>query len=113
MLTEEENRFIDYWERNRDEQKKTARQFLIGIPLGLLFAVPICINFFSGWYKRASMVRNTEEFNPLVLIIAMIIIISFVAIFSKRHQWEMREQKYQELLSKKKQETVDNLVETK
>jgi len=113
MLTPEEKKFIDYWALNRDKEKKTFKQFLIGIPLGLLFAIPICINFFSGWYKRAAMIKNTEDFNPLVLIIAMVIIIAFVAIFSKRHQWDMHEQKYKELLSKQAQENVQNSVEIK
>jgi len=110
MLTQQEKDFIDYWQRNRDKQKRTFRQLLIGIPIGLLFAIPICINFFSGWYKRASMMSNTTDFNPIVLVIAMIVIISFVAIFSKRHQWDMREQQYRELLSKQSQE--DSLNET-
>jgi membrane protein YdbS with pleckstrin-like domain len=110
MLTQQEKNFIDYWQRNRDKQKRTFRQLLIGIPIGLLFAIPICINFFSGWYKRASMMSNTTDFNPIVLVIAMIVIISFVAIFSKRHQWDMREQQYRELLSKQSQE--DSLNET-
>ena len=113
MLSQQEKDFIDYWSRNRDKQKKTLRQFLIGIPIGLLFAVPICINFFSGWYKRASMMTNTPDFNPLVLIVATIIIIAFVAIFSKRHQWEMHEQKYNELLSKKSRVDGENKLEIK
>jgi hypothetical protein len=113
MLTQQEKDFIDYWQRNRDRQKKTFTQLLIGIPVGLLFAIPICINFFSGWYKRASMMSNTTDFNPLVLVIAMIVIISFVAIFSKRHQWDMREQQYRELLSKKSQEDAANETEKK
>jgi uncharacterized membrane protein len=110
MLTQQEKDFIDYWQRSRDKQKRTFRQLLIGIPIGFLFAIPICINFFSGWYKRASMMSNTTDFNPIVLVIAMIVIISFVAIFSKRHQWDMREQQYRELLSKQSQE--DSLNET-
>ena len=112
MLTTEEKNFIEYWERNRDKQKKTVRQLLIGIPVGLVFAIPICINFFSGWYKRAAMVRNTDDFNPLVLIIALLIIIGFIAIFSKRHQWEMHEQKYQELLARQSENNNKNLAET-
>jgi uncharacterized membrane protein len=113
MLTEEEKNFIGYWERNRAEQKKTVRQFIIGIPIGLLFTIPICINFFSGWYKRAAMVRNTDDFNPLVLIIAMLLIVAFIAIFSKRHQWEMHEQKYRELLARLDQEKMQEPSETK
>ena len=100
MLTEEEKKFIEYWEKNRGAQKKALKQFLVGIPIGLLFAIPICINFSRGWHRKARMVANTGDFNPLVLIIAMLIIIAFIAIFSKRHQWEMREQHYQELQAK-------------
>jgi uncharacterized membrane protein len=113
VLTQQEKDFIDYWEQNRERQKRISRQFLIGIPMGLLFAVPICINFFSGWYKRAAMVRNTDDFNPLVIIIAMLIIIAFVAVFSKRHQWEMHEQKYRELISKRARDDMSTVVEIK
>jgi hypothetical protein len=101
MITPEEENFMQYWELNRDRQKRTLRQFLLGIPVGLLFAILILVNFFSGWYKRAAMVANTQEFNPLPLIIALIGIVCFVAIFTKRHQWEMNEQRYQELKAKK------------
>ena len=104
MLTQQEKDFIQYWQQNRDRQKKTFRQFLIGIPVGLLFAVPIFINFTSGWYKRAAMVRNTPDFNPVVLLIALLLIVGFIAIFSKKHQWDMREQQYRELLAKQLKE---------
>jgi hypothetical protein len=113
MLTQQEKNFIDYWQRNRDKQKRMLRQFLIGIPIGLLFAIPICINFFSGWYKRAAMMSNTSDFNPLVLVIAMIIVVAFIAIFSRQHQWDMREQQYRELLSKQEKDAVQNEIEKK
>jgi uncharacterized membrane protein len=100
MLTQPEKDFLIYWEQNRLKQKKKFRQFLVGIPLGFLFSIPILINFFSGWYKRAAMEANTSEFSPLILVIAFLLITAFVAIFSKHHQWEMREQHYQELIAK-------------
>jgi hypothetical protein len=100
MLSQQEKDFIKYWEQNRERQKKTFKQFLIGIPIGLLFAVPIFINFTSGWYKRAAMMSNTTDFNPLVLLIALLLIVAFIAIFSKKHQWDMKEQQYRELLAK-------------
>ena len=104
MLTQREKDFIVYWEKNRDKQKKTFRQFLIGIPIGLLFAVPIFINFTAGWYKRAAMMTGTTDFNPVVLMVALLIIVAFIAIFSKKHQWDMREQQYRELLAKQSKE---------
>ena len=109
MLSDDENKFIIYWQERREIEKKTVKQWLVGLPLGLLFGIPIIINFFSGWYKRATMDLNSQisnhEFNPLVIIIAFLLIVSFVAIFSKRHKWEMHEQKYRELIARKEKES--------
>jgi hypothetical protein len=102
MLTEEEEAFLTYWQNNRDKQKRTFRQFLKGIPLALLFVIPIALNFFSGWYKRATMIRNTSEFSPGVLFLALAGIVIFIAIFSRKFKWEQYEQRYVELLSKKR-----------
>ena len=101
MLSDHEEAFITYWAANRDKQKRTFRQFLLGIPLALLFVIPITLNFFSGWYKRATMMRNTGEFNPGVLLLALILIVVFIAIFSRKFRWEQNEQRYIELLARK------------
>jgi hypothetical protein len=100
MLTQREKDFIKYWETNRLRRKKTVRQFLIGIPIGLLFVIPIGINFASGWYKRAQMEAENGEFNPMVLMIALLLIIAFTAIFYQKHQWDQLEQRYRELLAR-------------
>ena len=108
MLSDDEKKFVTYWEQYRDREKKVLKQWLLGLPLGLLFGILIFINFFSGWYKRADMVLNGQisnhEFSPLVLLIALLLIVSFVAIFSKRHKWEMNEQRYKELKIKQDRE---------
>lgn len=96
MLSPEEKRFLAYWEANRDNRKKLFRQWLVGIPVGLAIAIPILINYFSGWDKRATMVAGAQ-FNPLVLLVAVLLIISFTAIFYKQHQWDQLEQRYREL----------------
>ncbi|HZG24948.1 MAG TPA: hypothetical protein VEZ17_10230 [Chitinophagaceae bacterium] len=104
MLSEEEKKFLVYWEEHRNNEKRTLKQWLVGLPIGMLLGIPIFINFFSGWYTRAAMDLNSrllnKRFNPLVLIIAVLLIISFMAIFSKRHRWEMNEQRYKELKAK-------------
>lgn len=105
MLSEEEKQFLQYWEVNRDKDKKAFRQLLIGLPLGLVFTLPILLNFMSGWYKRAAMIRNSS-FNPLVLIVAVILIVCFFAIFNKKHQWDIREQRYRELKVKEEKERM-------
>jgi hypothetical protein len=109
MLTETEKAFLKYWEENRLREKKVNKQLLLGLPIGLLFAVPVLILLFSGkfWYQRANMEANSQS-SPIVLIIAIICIAVFVALFYKRHQWDQREQHYLELKAKEQRESTGN-----
>jgi hypothetical protein len=109
MLNEQERIFIDYWEANRLKEKKVMKQLLIGLPVGALFGIPIILMLISGrfWYKRADM-EATSNLNPLVLVAAVVIIIVFVAIFYKRHQWDMKEQQYLELKARQENERTDS-----
>jgi sterol desaturase/sphingolipid hydroxylase (fatty acid hydroxylase superfamily) len=99
MLTKEEENFIAFWKENRDKQKRWYRQLLIGLPIALVFGTAILLNLFSEWHKRIKQIHSGQFF---VLIIAIIIIICFFAIFSTKHKWELREQHYNELLQKQK-----------
>lgn len=101
MLTDKEKMFLDYWAKNRDRQKKLLYQLGVGLPLGLVLGAVIMANFFSGWYKRAEMIANSQ-FNPVVLYIAVLLIAVFFAVFSKKFQWDQQEQRYKELLHKQK-----------
>lgn len=105
MLTEPEKQFLRYWEANRLREKKLNKQLLLGLPIGLLFAIPVLLMLFSGkfWYERANMEANSQS-SPIVLMIAIICIAVFVAVFYKRHQWEMKEQQYLELKAREKEE---------
>jgi hypothetical protein len=94
MLTQEEKDFLLYWERNRRRRKRVFWQFLLGIPLGLAFAIPIVISFTSGWDKQATMLVNS---GGLTILLALLLIVIFIAIFSQRHKWDQYEQKYREL----------------
>ena len=100
MLTEQEEKFLIYWEKNKERERSIFRQLSLGLPIGLLIGIGILLNFISGWYTRATMVANSQS-TPLVLIFAVIIIAVFCSIFFKRHQWEMNDQRYQELKIKK------------
>ncbi|HEY4336146.1 MAG TPA: hypothetical protein VGM89_09620 [Puia sp.] len=104
MLTKEDNAFIEYWEKNRLRRKKLVRQFLLGVPIGLLFVIPIVINLSSGWYKRATMEANSGDFDPRVLFVALLLIVGFTSIFWQRHQWDQYEQRYRELLARRERE---------
>ncbi len=105
MLTQQEKDFIDYWERNRDRQKKMIRQFLVGIPIGLLFAVPIVICFASGWFHRAMMVITAEGG---ALLLALLLIVVFIAIFSQQYKWDQLNQRYLELIARRSRESPES-----
>ena len=105
MMTEEEKQFVAYWQENRLRRKKIFRQLALGLPLASLLVISIFVNFFSSWYKKAEMVRNemTQKNDAsliLVLLIASVLIVVFIIIFSVRHKWDINEQRYKELLAK-------------
>jgi membrane protein YdbS with pleckstrin-like domain len=102
MLSEEEKGFIGYWENNRLRKKKIWRQLSLGLPLGSVLVIAIFANLVSGWYKRADMEMKSEESSLiLVLVAAAILIVVFIVVFSARHNWDMNEQRYRELLSRR------------
>jgi len=110
MLTEEELKFVEYWEANRLRRKKFFRQLAIGLPLGAVLVIAIFLSYLSGWHKQADIeIRSQAQSQPdyasiiLVLIVAGILIVVFTAVFSAKHKWDMHEQRYRELLAKKEQ----------
>jgi hypothetical protein len=103
MLTEDEKKFVEYWEIHRLRRKKLLKQLGIGLPLAVSIVAAIFINFFSGWYKRADMMLRTDSSLIIVVLVAIVLIVVFVSVFSAKHQWDMNEQRYREFLAKKDQ----------
>lgn len=103
MLTEDEKKFIEYWEIHRLRRKKVLKQIGIGLPLAVLIVAAIFINFFSGWYKRADMLLRANSSLIIVVLVAIVLIVGFITVFSAKHQWDMNEQRYREFLSKRDQ----------
>jgi uncharacterized membrane protein YbhN (UPF0104 family) len=102
-ITEEERKFLVYWEDNRNKERKLINQLMFGLPIGILFSVPLIINFFLGkfWYKRADAV-GLSQFNPTVLVLAVLLITVFVALLNRRFRWEKLEQQYLEIKTREK-----------
>lgn len=112
-MTAKERAFLKYWEANRLREKKWGFMLLAGIPMGLLFSLPILIILFTGkfWYTRADMAANSMA-NPYLLVIAVFLITVFVAVFNKRYQWERKEQWYLELKARSdEEEPTDDAVQ--
>lgn len=104
MLTKEEEGFLEYWAKKRKTKKKLAWRLAAGLPMGAVIAIAVFVNYFSGWYKRATMQINVDASGVLVVVVAVVLIVVFIAVFSARHKWEMNEQYYNELLTKKNKE---------
>ncbi|HJW18442.1 MAG TPA: hypothetical protein VJ499_15040 [Flavisolibacter sp.] len=100
MMTPEEEKFYLYWKDQRTRKKQFLRKLSIGMPLGVLIAGTLLLNLFSGWYKKATMVLNSDPSLIIVILIAIIGIVIFITIFSAYHRWDRNESLYQDLLKK-------------
>jgi len=95
MVTEQEKLFIEYWDKNRNRQKRSFRQLLIGLPLGLVFAFPILISvIFHDWYKRMMFISGSQI---TVVLIGVLGIAVFFTLLRINFKWEQNEQLYKEL----------------
>lgn len=94
----DEQKFLTYWEENREREGRLSVQLLFGLPYGLLFSIPILVNFLLGrfWYKRADAV-GLSQFNPVVLIFVVLLISVFIALLNRRFRWEKLENQYLEI----------------
>ena len=101
MITNEEKKFIDFWEVNRDRQKKLFYQLTIGLPAGLIFGLPILLTLiFNDWYKNMKFISVSQV---IVVIIAVLGIAVFYGLFKMKYKWEQNEQLYKELKFKEGQ----------
>jgi uncharacterized BrkB/YihY/UPF0761 family membrane protein len=103
VLTPEEEKFLEYWEHNRLKKRKITKQLSIGLPIGVLLVIGIFASVFVRWDKHADVQMREEmqyTVGPtliLVFIIAALLIVGFIVIFSARHNWDLNEQRYKEL----------------
>lgn len=105
MLTEKEERFLQYWESDRELRSRFIHKLVTGLPMAAMFALPILLFilmvylFLPDWYAKVS---STQSGSFVMVVIAVMICIVFLAYFRMHFKWEMNEQLYQEL--KKKQQ---------
>ena len=109
MLSEKELTFLDYWESNRTALSSFKSKLLKGMPMALLFGLPIILFilmvyiWFPAWYTKISA---TTSGSFITVIIAVFIAIIFFSYFRMHFKWEMNEQLYQELKHKQKKENA-------
>jgi len=95
MLTEDEKLFIKYWENNREKKKHFLSMLLGGLPMGLIFALPVLVAvIFHDWYKSMVYISDAQL---IVIIIGVFAVAVFFAVFRMKFKWEQNEQLYKEL----------------
>ncbi|MDQ3278535.1 MAG: hypothetical protein M3Q06_09420 [Bacteroidota bacterium] len=101
MLTSEEQKFVQYWQEQRQNKKNFLRKFSISLPLISLVAVIFFANFLSGWFGKADKELRRHSSVVIVILVAVVAVVVFMVIFSARHRWEQNESDYQSLLQKR------------
>jgi uncharacterized BrkB/YihY/UPF0761 family membrane protein len=103
MLTEKDEVFINWWEKERERLNSIQAKLIAGLPMAVLFCLPILLFvtavyfFFPEWYTKIS---SRLPGSIAVIIIAVIICILFFSYFRMQYKWETNEQHYLELKSK-------------
>lgn len=105
MLTKEDERFLAYWEANRVQQRHSMRPFLVGLSAGFVFGIGVVLVVYTGWYERAEMVANARM-NAAIFLLGILVVSCFMAFVYRKFRWENYEQRYKELLAKKR--TIEN-----
>lgn len=107
-MNHSDEEFLNYWAANRSREKKWLNQLTLGLPLGLVFGLPIVLSvLLRGWYKRMPFVSGTQF---TIILMACLGIAVFYAIFRMKFKWDMNEQHYRELLQQREKEK--NAVDT-
>lgn len=103
MLLEKEKAFIDYWNANREMEKRNPKPLIKGFVAGLAIGVGVMFTITSGWYQRATMVANSR-LSGFTLLIAILLISGFISWLYRNYRWERMEQQYKELIYKQQKE---------
>ena len=109
MISEKDIAFLQYWEQVREKENTFTSKISGGLPMAFLFALPIILSvivvrlFAPNWYTKISA---TSPGSFITILLATSIIIVFYGYFRMQYKWEMNEQLYNEIKSKKNK--IDN-----
>jgi hypothetical protein len=121
MLSEKDKAFMARWETVREVEGTFRHKFLSGLPMSMLFGLPILLFFaavkifFPSWFTTAThrssevvVPEMTAQFmtlsagNVIMAFIAVVATVLFFSYFRMHYKWENNEQLYRELKSKEK-----------
>jgi uncharacterized BrkB/YihY/UPF0761 family membrane protein len=96
MISPEEEKFYQSWEKERLQPHYKRRPFLRGLSIGLVLGMLVLLISEMGWYERANMQSNSWG-NQIWIIIAIIAISVGFGWLYQQFTAEMNEQRFQEL----------------
>lgn len=106
MLSEKDRAFMAHWELVRERESGFLRKLLSGLPMALLFALPVLLTvvavkmFLPEYETRISKVPVSAY---VIVVMAVLLIALFYAYFRMHHRWEENEQYYKLLKQRQKQ----------
>ena len=116
MLTDDESRFLQFWEKNKDLHNTFSSKLLRGLPMAFLFGLPIlllilCVYLFlPEWYTKIS---KTSSATFVVVVIGVLLAIVFYAFIRMHFKWEMNDRQYKEIKAKEKKAELMQPLQTK
>ena len=111
MLTEKEEQFIGYWDKNREKENVFINKLLSGLPMAIFFALPILLLVLTVWLFIPEWYTKISKTSPgmfLTTIFALFIIVFCYSFFRMQFKWESNEQLYKEL--KHKQNVITKAI---
>jgi hypothetical protein len=96
MISPEEEKFYQMWEKERLQPQYKRRPFLRGLSVGLILGMIALTLSELGWYERAHMVANSRGNETWIIIAILVISVGFGWLY-QQFTSEMNEQRFQEL----------------
>ncbi|MGH2643159.1 MAG: hypothetical protein ACRDE2_04370 [Chitinophagaceae bacterium] len=96
-LTEEEKKFISFWEKERDQRHKWTFQIRRYFLRGIMFGFPIALFFFIEAPRHRGLISHSDL---AVIMFAIVMIVLFYAVFMGATKWDEYESHYQILKMK-------------
>jgi len=96
MISPEEEKFYQHWEKERTMPHFKRKPFLRGLSFGLSVGLIVLVISETGWYERASMVANMRG-NEIWIVISILIFSFGFAWIYQQFTSEMNEQRFKEL----------------
>ncbi len=108
MIPDKETQFLEYWKANREELAKPISKILRGLPVALLFVMPIILLvilvyiFSPDWYAK---VAPSDSGTFYAIFLALFLTAVFIAYFRMQFKWESNEEYYKKILHRMKKVT--------